>query len=82
MILFWILLAILFSRRGRRAPSARLWGGGPWSGWNSGIGPFGGGGGFGGGFGGFGGGGGGWRRRWVRRLRRRPQRRRRRLGGW
>jgi uncharacterized protein len=57
MILFWILLAIFFSRRrGRRR---RFWGGGPWSGWNSGIGPFGGGGGFGGGFGGFGGGGGG-----------------------
>ena len=39
----------------------RTWGAGPWSGWNSGIGPFGGGGGFGGGgfgggFGGFGGG--------------------------
>ncbi len=57
MILFWIVMAILFSRRGRRR--RRFWGGGPWSGWNSGIGPFGGGGGFGGGFGGFGGGGGG-----------------------
>lgn len=39
----------------------RYWGGGPWSGWSSGVGPFGGGfggggGGFGGGFGGFGGG--------------------------
>ena len=44
-----------------------FWGGGPWSGWSSGVGPFGGGGGwggggfggdggFGGGFGGFGGG--------------------------
>ncbi len=39
-------------RRGGR------WGGSTWSGWNSGVGPFGGGG-FGGGFGGFGGGGGG-----------------------
>ena len=58
MILFWIILAILFSRRGRGRRNRR-WGGGPWSGWNSGIGPFGGGGGFGGGFGGFGGGGGG-----------------------
>jgi uncharacterized protein len=58
MIIFWILIAIFFSRRGRRR--RRFWGGGPWSGWNSGIGPFGGGGGgFGGGFGGFGGGGGG-----------------------
>ncbi len=57
MILFWILVAIFFSRRGGRR--RRFWGGGPWSGWNSGIGPFGGGGGFGGGFGGFGGGGGG-----------------------
>lgn len=55
MILFWIVLALLFSRRGRRR-RGRHWGGGPWSGWSSGIGPFGGGG-FGGGFGGFGGGG-------------------------
>ncbi len=45
-------------RGGRRS---RRWGGGPWSGWSSGVGPFGGGrGGFGGGFGGFGGGGGGF----------------------
>ena len=56
-IVIIIVLFILFSRggggpRGRR----RVWGGGPWSGWNSGVGPFGGGG-FGGGFGGFGGGG-------------------------
>ena len=56
IIIIWILIIIL-SRRGRRR--RRMWGGGPWSGWNSGIGPFGGGGGFGGGFGGFGGGGGG-----------------------
>jgi uncharacterized protein len=56
MILFWILIAIIFSRRGR-GRRGRYWGGGPWSGWSSGIGPFGGGGGFGGGFGGFGGGG-------------------------
>jgi uncharacterized protein len=58
-ILFWIVLAIIFSRRGRKR-GRRSWGGGPWSGWSSGIGPFGGGGGFGGGFGGFGGGGGGF----------------------
>jgi uncharacterized protein len=57
IIVIWILILILNSRRRRRG---RLWGVGPWSGWNSGIGPFGGGGGgFGGGFGGFGGGGGG-----------------------
>ena len=55
-IIFFIFLLIMMSRRrgGRRN---RYWGGGPWSGWNSGVGPFGGG--FGGGFGGFGGGGGG-----------------------
>ena len=52
-IIILIILIIASSRRRRRR---RLWGGGPWSGWNSGIGPFGGGG-FGGGFGGFGGGG-------------------------
>ena len=51
-----ILLFIIMSGRGRRR-RRRRWGGGPWSGWNSGVGPFGGGG-FGGGFGGFGGGGG------------------------
>jgi uncharacterized protein len=53
----WIVLMILMSianRRNRRR-RGRFWGGGPWSGWNSGVGPFGGGG-FGGGFGGFGGG--------------------------
>jgi uncharacterized protein len=53
-----IIFLILASRSRRRR--RRHWGGGPWSGWNSGVGPFGGGfGGFGGGFGGFGGGGGG-----------------------
>jgi uncharacterized protein len=58
IIILWILILILSNRgRRRRGP---VWGAGPWSGWNSGIGPFGGGrGGFGGGFGGFGGGGGG-----------------------
>jgi uncharacterized protein len=54
LILVFILVVIL---NNRRPPRRRTWGGGPWSGWNSGIGPFGGGGGFGGGFGGFGGGG-------------------------
>jgi uncharacterized protein len=53
ILIIWILILLLNSRRRRRR---RIWGGGPWSGWNSGIGPFGGGG-FGGGFGGFGGGG-------------------------
>lgn len=51
-LLFWLVLLALSSRRRRRR---RRWGG-PWSGWNSGVGPFGGGQ-FGGGFGGFGGGG-------------------------
>jgi uncharacterized protein len=57
IIVLWLLILILSNRRRRRR---RVWGVGPWSGWNSGIGPFGGGtGGFGGGFGGCGGGGGG-----------------------
>jgi uncharacterized protein len=56
-LLILIVILLLTRRRRRRR---RHWGGGPWSGWNSGVGPFGGGfGGFGGGFGGFGGGGGG-----------------------
>ena len=63
-VLFLIFLAImLFSRRrGGPGRGVRRWGGGGWSGWSSGVGPFGGGwnggggGGFGGGFGGFGGG--------------------------
>jgi uncharacterized protein len=59
-IIFFIIILILMTRGRRRR--RRYWGGGPWSGWNSGVGPFGGGlgGGFGGfGRGGFGGGGGG-----------------------
>jgi uncharacterized protein len=52
-----IILIIIIASNRRRRRRGRMWGGGPWSGWNSGIGPFGGGGGFGGGFGGFGGGG-------------------------
>jgi len=61
IVLIWLLLLAL-GRIGRRRRRGRTWGGDPWSGWNSGVGPFGGGGfsrgGFGGGFGGFGGGGG------------------------
>jgi uncharacterized protein len=56
-IIIVIIIIVILSHRSR--PRGRTWGRGPWSGWNSGIGPFGGGGGFGGGFGGFGGGGGG-----------------------
>ena len=57
VVLFILFILFLMSRRTRRR---RHWGVGPWSGWNSGVGPFGAGhGGFGGGFGGFGGGGGG-----------------------
>jgi uncharacterized protein len=65
----WLVLAIIIfvvlrnSFGGRRSRMRRgpYWGGPSWSGWNSGVGPFGGGGrigggGFGGGFGGFGGG--------------------------
>jgi uncharacterized protein len=66
-----IFIAIMLMSRRRRGPRGgrRYWGGGGWSGWSSGVGPFGGGawtrggfgggfggGGFGGGFGGFGGG--------------------------
>ena len=60
-IVFFIILIILLNLIGRTRRRRRFWGGPPWSGWNSGVGPFGGGGfgrgGFGGGFGGFGGGG-------------------------
>jgi uncharacterized protein len=64
IVLFLVLNAIAGSTR--RTRRRRWWGAGPWSGWHSGVGPFGGslgggfgGGGFGGGFGGFGGFGGG-----------------------
>jgi uncharacterized protein len=58
LIVFFLILMLMSRRRRRRR--RHHWGSGPWSGWNSGVGPFGGGfGGFGGGFGGFGGGGGG-----------------------
>ena len=61
---FLIFIAILIISRigGAGGRRRRFWGGGGWSGWSSGVGPFGGGwgggggGGFGGGFGGFGGG--------------------------
>ena len=59
-LLLIILVIWLISRvnGGRPRRRRRHWGYGPWSGWNSGVGPFGGTmGGFGGGFGGFGGGG-------------------------
>ena len=58
IIFIVIVILALAASRGRRRRRQRFWGGGPWSGWSSGVGPFGGGG-FGGGFGGFGGGGGG-----------------------
>jgi uncharacterized protein len=57
-----LILLFVLGRLGGGPPRRRFWGGGPWSGWSSGVGPFGGGwssgggGGFGGGFGGFGGG--------------------------
>jgi uncharacterized protein len=58
VLLFILFIIFLTSRRSRRR--RRHWAVGPWSGWNSGVGPFGSSqGGFGGGFGGFGGGGGG-----------------------
>jgi len=57
---FWTLLVLFIvvnaiAGRLRRRRRGGRWGGGPWSGWSSGVGPFGG-----GGFGGFGGGGGGF----------------------
>jgi uncharacterized protein len=62
LVVLFIVINAIAGRLGRRR--GRRWGGGGWSGWQSGVGPFGGGfggrgGGFGGGFGGFGGGGGG-----------------------
>jgi uncharacterized protein len=59
---FWVIIlvfiAIMIVSRIGGGPGRRnrYWGGGPWSGWSSGVGPFGGG--WGGGFGGGGGGGG------------------------
>jgi uncharacterized protein len=63
LILAIIIIILLMNSTGRRSRMRRgptHWGAPTWSGWNSGVGPFGGGGriggGFGGGFGGFGGG--------------------------
>lgn len=60
MMMLVFLAILLISRIGRRRQDFRRWGRGGWSGWSSGVGPFGGGygGGFGGGFGGRGGAGG------------------------
>lgn len=55
-VMFAVINALAARLRGQ-GRRRRRWGGGPWSGWHSGVGPFGGGfGGLGGGFGGFGGG--------------------------
>jgi uncharacterized protein len=66
VILFFVVIILLSRIGGGPGRRTRYWGGGPWSGWSSGVGPFGGGwtgggfgGGVGGGFGGFGGFGGG-----------------------
>ena len=62
IILIFIVFVLLSRGGGGPGGRSRYWGGGGWSGWSSGVGPFGGGwssgggGGFGGGFGGFGGG--------------------------
>jgi uncharacterized protein len=63
MVILAVIIAMLVLNAAgltRRRRGVRRWGGGGWSGWHSGVGPFGGGfgvrGGFGGGFGGFGGG--------------------------
>jgi uncharacterized protein len=58
-IVIWVILLAIMLSRGNRRGRRRYWGGGPWSNWTGGVGPFGGGGFGGGGFGGFGGGGGG-----------------------
>jgi len=54
-----VVILILLNMIGRTRRRRRFWGGLPWSGWSSGVGPFGGGGGFGGFGGGRSGGGGG-----------------------
>ena len=62
IILLFIAILVLSRIGGGPRGGVRRWGAGGWSGWSSGVGPFGGGfgggggGGFGGGFGGFGGG--------------------------
>jgi uncharacterized protein len=54
-MIFILLILLALMSRGGRGRRRRYWGAGPWSGWDSGVGPFTGG--LGGGFGGFGGGG-------------------------
>ena len=62
IVIGFISILIISRIGGGPGRRSRYWGGGGWSGWSSGVGPFGGGGwssgggGFGGGFGGFGGG--------------------------
>jgi uncharacterized protein len=62
LIVVAFIIILIVSRLGGGGRRRRRYWGGPWSGWSSGVGPFGGGwgGGFGGGGGGFGGGGGGF----------------------
>ncbi len=63
LFVFAFIIFVVLSSLFRGRPRRRYWGRGPWSGWSSGVGPFGGGswgGGFGGFGGGFGGGGGGF----------------------
>jgi len=57
VVLLIFFAFVVISRIANRGPGVRRWGRGGWSGWSSGVGPFGGG--WGGGFGGGGGGGGG-----------------------
>jgi uncharacterized protein len=58
-LMFWLLIIVVAIARNNRGGRRRYWGGGPWSNWTGGVGPFGGGG-FGGSGGSFGGGGGGF----------------------
>jgi uncharacterized protein len=58
LFIIGLIILMIISTMTRRRPRRRYWDRGPWSGWNSGVGPFGGGP-WGGGFGGFGGFGGG-----------------------
>jgi uncharacterized protein len=57
--MIWVIILIAIAIRNNRRGRRRYWGGGPWSNWTGGVGPFGGGG-FGGSGGSFGGGGGGF----------------------
>ena len=74
VILFFVAIVLLSRRVGGPGRTVRRWDRGGWSGWSSGVGPFGGWGG--GGWSGGGGFGGAARRLWW--IRRRPERRRRR----